>query len=247
MRGFRLFVRQMRGTLLVLVSVLAVAAAVIEIGHLSARGTHQTETFHPGKVQTVSDSTSIYVRPADHRQINRLVKAFVADAVARRNPVAAYSLASPDLRAAATRRQWQAGDIPVLPYPADLRTVQPTVSYVYPRRVGLDLVLQPRPGAHAGGMAFAVEVKRVGPRWLVDSIAPVQGFGGPSDGSKKAAGRTETVPVLPEKGNVGVAWIVTLAIVTPLALILGTLLFLGLRGRFSRRGELPPPPRPGMQ
>ncbi|MDX6512224.1 MAG: hypothetical protein QOE36_1728 [Gaiellaceae bacterium] len=247
MRGLRFFVRQMRGTLLVLLAVAAVGAVVIAIGHYSAVGLNQKETFRPGKAQIVSDDAgSLFVSPADHRRINRLVRKFVVDAVARRRPAAAAALVTPDLRAAATPKQWRAGEIPVIPFPADLRLVQPTVSYVYPRRVGLDLILQSRPGARQGGMRFALEVKRFRSRWLVDSIAPVEGFGGPPPSrAKRAADRTETAPVMPS-GNTGLAWVVAAAILTPFVLILGTLLTLGVRARLTRRrdppGALPPPP-----
>lgn len=250
MRRLRFFVRQMWGTLLVLLVVAVVGVVVVVIGHNGTRGSNQKETFRPGKPQIVpADAGNLFVPPADHRRINRLVREFVIDAVARRRPAAAVALVTPDLRAAATPKQWRRGEIPVIPFPADLRLVQPTVSYVYPRRVGLDLILQSRPGANQGGIRFALEVKRVGSRWLVDSIAPVEGFGGPPPSrAKRAASRTETAPVFPP-ANTGVAWVVAAAVLTPFVLIFLTLLTLGIRARLAHRGEKPgalppPPPKP---
>jgi hypothetical protein len=91
------------------------------------------------------------------------------------------------MRAGISRTDWNKGDLPVLPFPAKLSTVDDwTVITSYPRDLTVDLLLQPRPGAKQGAIAFAIELKQRKGQWLVDSIVPEQSFGasGPSAAPK---------------------------------------------------------------
>src|ERR1700730_8876626 len=108
---------------------------------------------------------------ADRKAINALLDRFVPAAIERRHPLAAWELAPPCMPGPVTRRQWAAGDLPVMPYPArGTRFHDWTVAYSYADRVGLDLGLRPRPGARIGVADFPIEVRRYGRRWLIYSI-----------------------------------------------------------------------------
>lgn len=109
----------------------------------------------------------------ERREINRLLDRFVPTAVSRRNPSAAARLVTPDLRSAATRREWRRGDIPVYPYPArGTRFHGWSFNYRTHRQIGISLYLQPGRGARVGPIAFNVALRRVAGHWLVDSFMP---------------------------------------------------------------------------
>jgi hypothetical protein len=114
------------------------------------------------------------VGPADRRAIGALLTAFVRDAVARGNPLAAYGLATPALRAGATRAQWAKGDLPVAPYPSRLR---PGWSISARGRDAAHVDLTVRKTAQDAEI-YAVELERIGGRWLVDSAVPRVTLGG---------------------------------------------------------------------
>jgi hypothetical protein len=116
----------------------------------------------------------------DRKAIDRALDRFVPAAVDRADPARAYDLVTPALRAGTTRRDWATGSIPVQPFPARGRSFHHwTLSYSYRNHVGLELLLAPRRGADVGPIAFAVDFRRIGNRWLVDSFIPAAVFAAP--------------------------------------------------------------------
>jgi hypothetical protein len=68
-----------------------------------------------------------------------------------------------------------------MPYPAQIPGPHAwTLNYSYPNDVGLDLLLQPRPGAKLGPISFRTELKRLGGRWRVATFYPVATFSRPN-------------------------------------------------------------------
>ena len=119
--------------------------------------------------------------PADDlTQIRTLLRAWIPDVIGRRDPIAAYGLATSALRSTTTRAQWKGGDLPVQPYPADPRKfgIRPIV--VSPDDVIFDLMLQPRTGTSAGVSVYTTEVQRVGGRWQVASMYPTAQYAPPT-------------------------------------------------------------------
>lgn len=134
----------------------------------------------PGAPKVVGQEHEVPLRRADRREINRILDAFVPAAVERKNPLAAYRLATPQMRASATRAEWKRGDIPVYPYPASERRDW-TLNFSLPGYVSLDLFVQPKKGADVGPIAFTVEMRRgKGRHWLVDSFFPTAMFPKPT-------------------------------------------------------------------
>src|SRR5205814_1044378 len=83
--------------------------------------------------------------PSARHAINSTLSAFVADAVTRRHPAAAYDLVTPKMRAGQTRAQWASGELPVPPF--DARTASATRYNVLSASAGdanLRVLLQPR-------------------------------------------------------------------------------------------------------
>ena len=107
----------------------------------------------------------------DRRAVRKVLARFVRTAVARCDVGASWDLAGPSLREGVSRAQWHKGDIPVVPYPA-ARHGQGSwdlVDYSYRNRVGLEVMLFPRPRSGYSVASAQTELVR-GPdgRWRVD-------------------------------------------------------------------------------
>jgi hypothetical protein len=191
--------------------------------------------------------------PADRRAIDRALDRFIPAAVRRAAPGLAYELVTPALRAGTTRAEWATGTIPVQPFPARGSSFHHwTLSYSYPSHVGLELLLRPRREADVGAIAFAVDLKRLGGRWLVDSFIPaavysaagapprisaVPDFGPTASASSPGTSRLSTIWFLLPGGLLGLSLVV----------LIGYGLATWLRDQRALRGSpraLPPLPAP---
>jgi hypothetical protein len=120
--------------------------------------------------------------PADRREIDRTLTRFVTDGMGRAELAAAYRLASPSLRSGLTLQQWTAGRVPVYPY-----TARPGSSsgwkleFREDDHAALDVFLQPGKGEQLGPITVAVDMRKVGGRWLVDGVAPTAVFSKPGE------------------------------------------------------------------
>ena len=133
----------------------------------------------------------VRVTPGVRRDVNRTLVGFVRTAVTRADSAAGWNLVTPQMRNGISRHDWNNGEVPVNPFPAEISD-QPSwrVLTSYPGDLTIDLVLQPRHGTHTGAIAFAVEFKQMRDgRWLVDSMVPEHVFGGsaPPAGTTKVA------------------------------------------------------------
>jgi hypothetical protein len=175
---------------------LTVGIAVAAFALPKNNGKHYNlEPTGTAPVQTVQQIIKqVHVTAADRRAVNRTLVPFVRTGVTRDDPAAAWALATATMRSAVSHREWNSGNLPVLPFPAKIGE-QPSWNVLtsYPGDITIDLLLQPKRGSKRGPIAFAVELKqkKAGARWLVDSMIPEQGFEPtPSGGGKttKAAG-----------------------------------------------------------
>jgi hypothetical protein len=116
---------------------------------------------------------------ADLKEIRTLLRSWVPDVIGRRDPIAAYGLATSALKSTTTRSQWAHGDLPVTPYPADPRNFGIKPILVQPDDIIFDLMLQPRKGSNAGVSVYSTEVQRVNGRWRVASMYPTAQFASP--------------------------------------------------------------------
>lgn len=125
--------------------------------------------------------------PRTRAEINETLERFIRAAVRRDDPGLAWELAGPKLRTGWTRRDWLADQIPVFPYPARTTGFEGWRKlYSYERRVGLDLVIQPR-DHRIGALGVGVEMVKARDRWLVDEWVPVASFT-PVDGRQWVTG-----------------------------------------------------------
>jgi len=147
--------------------------------------------------QTVANVVKqVRLTRADKQAVNRTLVPFVRSGVTRKDPSAAWDLVTPAMRSGVKRKAWNAGVLPVQPYPAAIPD-NPTWNVLtsYPGDVTIDLFLQPRSGAKRGPIAFAVELKKAKQRWLVDSMIPEQSFEAAPSGGKSANGGGQEEPV----------------------------------------------------
>jgi hypothetical protein len=171
---------------------------------------------------------------AERAGIDALLARFVPWAIARERPMAAYRLVTPGLRAAATPAEWRRGNLPVMPYPADLRRSRAwTLNYAFPNRANLDLLLLPRPGVRRGALAMNLELVERRGRWLVDAVIPAAVFSPPGEAPRITA-QPDLAPQPPEaadRGRLNPAWL----LLFPAALLLTPLVAVGVHSLRPRR------------
>jgi hypothetical protein len=161
--------------------VPVVAAPLIYLGvHLSTPG-------NPGNangpvVPDYKEPKRARFTKARQREVRRVLAPFIKSAVARENPASSWDLAAPSLKEGVTRKEWNRGDLPVVPYPALHRGLGQWdyVAYSYRNTVGLEVFLLPKPGSGYSALTADVELVRENGRWLVDYWMPKKFHGPPA-------------------------------------------------------------------
>ena len=141
--------------------------------------------------------------PAQRRQVHQVLKQFIASAVVRQNVAKAWDIAGPTLKEGLTRKQWDKGNLPVIPYPAldkgwgNWSFVQYSYAEGQKHTVGVEVFLFPKPKSGWSAMTADVEVfKNPKKHWLVDYWMPKRFHGPPAvgehdqgEGDRKEAAR----------------------------------------------------------
>ena len=213
--------------------MLAVAALAAIAGvFFSNTGQSNEAPLTKEPVQLVAPAPkTVKLSKTDARDVLVVAAEFVSTAVLRNHTERSYDLSDKAFHQGLTRAQWKTGNIPVPPYRRDdLDSVRWKFDYSYKDRVGLKIYLQPKQTSKVGGLAFNVELHRVGPpkhrHWLVDYWTPA-GQQGPAP-SKAAASGTFTPPAQ-TKAALGAIWLLV-PIGFILALILCVPIVLAVRG-----------------
>jgi hypothetical protein len=212
--------------------ILAAAGGAAALGIFFSNTGHSNEApFTKEPVDVVAPlPKSVEFTNAIRRDVMVVAAQFVATAVLRNHTERSYDLSDRAFHQGLTRAQWKTGNIPVAPYrEEDLLVVKWKLDYSYKDRVGLKVYLQPKPTSKVGGLAYNVELHRVGApqhrHWLVDYWTPA-GQQGPAP-SRAAAGPLAPVPNA--KPGLGAIWLAL-----PIGLVLGLILLvpivLGVRG-----------------
>ncbi len=163
------------------VALVLLAALGVAVLWLPEHGRRFTETFSSEPSQVVVSDKPVPVTRAMRRQVNKTLLPFVATAVTRKDPVAAWDLATKAMKSGTIRTDWARGNLPVFPYPAIPAQARDwtVVSSVKDDLVA-DLVLQPPKDSKRGPVEFNVELKAVGKgparRWLVDSFIAIRTY-----------------------------------------------------------------------
>jgi hypothetical protein len=145
----------------------------------------------PGKPQNANGPViPNYAQPkpspftaAEKEAVRPVLAEFIRHAVAREDVSKAWDVAGPDIRAGLTRKQWDRGDIPVVPYPAADRGLGSWsyVKYSYTNSVGLEVFVFPKPGSGYSAMTADTEVvKDRDGNWFVNYWLPEKFHGPPA-------------------------------------------------------------------
>lgn len=221
---------------------LAAAATVAILAVLLPRGERLPEgELRPagGGTQTAA-AKPLKVTPAVRREIDVVVERFVHSAVLREDLDEAWELASPKLRATVSRERWNAGDLPVFPFPQEAFRVEDwRLRYSFDRTVVIDVMVLPKPELAQRTLVYGVELTSYGVgesrKWLVDTWFPQTTL--TSGGTPTTAKPAVTQTVVPEspytRGKLDARWL--LVPLGVLALIALFPLFVLLRGAVRRR------------
>jgi len=160
------------GALAVLLVGVALAIVLLP-GSPRNQETEQTSAALPPQTTAIEKPT--HVTAAERQAVDRTLGAFVRTALTREDPAAAWDLVTADFKGGVSRKEWNSGTLPVIPFPAQVpKHLSWQVDSSYAGDLTLDLLLQPRRGAHVGAIAFTVEMQKEerSGRWLVASITP---------------------------------------------------------------------------
>lgn len=221
---------------------LAAAATVAILAVLLPRGERLPGgELRPGGAGTeTAVAKPLKVTPAVRREIDVVVERFVHSAVLREDLDEAWELASPKLRTAVTRARWNAGDLPVFPFPREAFRVEDwRLRYSFDRTVVIDVMVLPKPDLAQRTLVYGVELTAYGAgtsrRLLVDTWFPETTLtSGSTPTTPKPAVTLTFVPESPyTKGKLDARWllvplgVLALVVIFPLSLL--------VRGTVRRR------------
>jgi hypothetical protein len=103
----------------------------------------------------------------------RVARLFIETAVARKNLPQAYSIVTEQIRQGQSRKEWNTGNIAVIPYPVDAVKYAPMkIDFSYPKEAQIEVALLPKVGAKVRPQLFFMDLVKRNGRWLVNSWVP---------------------------------------------------------------------------
>ena len=163
--------------------MVGIGVPLIVLGvHYSNPGNPQNATGPNINVPGYEQPKNAPFTAAKRREVARVLRQFILHAVNRQDVASSWDVVAPSLREGVTRKQWNKGDIPVVPYPAqDKGLGQGYVQYSYTDAVGMEVYLFPKPGSGYSQLTADVEVvKGKDGKWLVDYWMPKKFHGPPA-------------------------------------------------------------------
>jgi hypothetical protein len=155
-------------------AVLGVAALIVFVpntGHSTATPVDESK-----RAQVYHVPKSVRAKPADVRAAEHTLDTFVPSAVIRRDLERSWPLATPHMKEGTSHADWLAGNLPVVPYPANaFRSFGATLKYAYRGVLGFDVLVLPTEdakGQKAGQQVYACELHELHKTWLVDFCYP---------------------------------------------------------------------------
>jgi hypothetical protein len=234
------------------VGVVLAAALVVLVSTLVLHGPADDDSEGvPGSQAKVDlPPEPVRVTKRMRREINATLDRFVPAAVRREDPRIAHDLATPALRASATPKQWKRGEIPVYPFHAKGSQFHGwTLNYSIPNNVNVDLMIPATAEEkQVSGIAYTVDLKRIGGRWLVESFFPTAEFlRVPAANGSRIVAQPDLAPTQTREGVTQTGQDATnriIALVPLLVALVGVLLVIGvfvtqyLRGKRAERDYL---------
>jgi hypothetical protein len=156
-------------------AVVTVVALLIVFDRNSGHSTATPIDFSKPAV-VVHTPKTVRQAPGALESARRTLDAFVRSAVVRRNLASSWPLATAHMKIGTSHADWLAGDLPVVPYPANaFRTFGLTLKYSYRGILGYDVLVLPKltqAGTAAGQQVYECELHDVRDSWLVDFCYP---------------------------------------------------------------------------
>ena len=122
---------------------LIVAAVVFGVTFLWTGPKPKPIPTWTGKVQIPTHDQNVPLETAAKQVGER----FIETAVVRHRLAASFTLVAPEFRQGLTLHQWESGNIPVVPYPADITSPAPVkIEWSYKNKAMLLILLLPRDG-----------------------------------------------------------------------------------------------------
>jgi hypothetical protein len=189
--------RRRRITWFAIVAAAAGAVASLVVW-MRDTGTSVETPVRPGAVQVYRQPKQIRVSARALQAARLTTYAFLRTAVLRDHVDESWALIAPALRKGYTRTGWAKGDIPVVPYPVDLKAVRYRLDYAYASGgpdglplLGLEVAMKPKAGQQVPQMRFGIELEAIGNgpsrHWAVSEWGPRGELGGEPQGHRGAA------------------------------------------------------------
>jgi hypothetical protein len=162
--------------------VAAVVAAIVVWPNTAPNGQRDASNV-PARIE--KEPKAVRLKVTDKKDALKVVSRFIYTAVARKNVDRSWELAAPELRQGFTRKQWDSGTMPVVPFPA--QSARWRLEYSDERGVGFSVALYPTSGAEQRAQVFLVGLHTLGAgnrrHWVVDNWQPA-----PSQGLQSVSG-----------------------------------------------------------
>jgi hypothetical protein len=161
-----------RRRLLWLSAVAAVAGTAIAVGLIWRNTAPPEPQANGGPAHITPEPKKIQLGSSEKAAALGIAVRFIDTAVVRKNLDSSWDLVAPAFRQGFTRRQWDSGNIPVIPYPAGPQK-RWALDYSDESGVGFQIALFPRKGTHVDPLVFLISLhKGHEQQWLVDTWQP---------------------------------------------------------------------------
>jgi hypothetical protein len=169
---------------------LTATAAVVGAGTAVALMVPNTRSKVHGPsnipVKITESPRTVRFGPRDEARAIAVATRFLHTAVARKKVDRSWNLASPEFRAGFTRKQWNSGKMPVVPYP--VRKARWNIDYSDTEGIGFSLALIPIKGSGQRPQEFQIGLHPLGSakqrHWVVDYWQPLASGGVAATGER---------------------------------------------------------------
>ena len=153
------------------VGVVAIGAIIGFLGYHYSNTGHSTAT--PLLNKPANDVSKVPSTVKLTPGASRVARRFIETAVARKNLGAAYGLVTNEIRQGQSLREWNSGNIAVVPYPVDAVKYAPMkIDFSYPREALIEIALLPKQGSKVKAQLFAMDLVKRDGKWLVNGWYP---------------------------------------------------------------------------
>ena len=216
---------------LLFVAALAAVAGAVALAVVLFPGPKKSADSRPGKPQVVHRDKPVLFSESEIVRIHDVAVKFIQTAVRRKHVDEAWQITDASLKAGMTLAQWETGDIPAPPFPADSPQFAPyKVISTVPGVALFSFGLLPAKGhPNYRPTSFMVELREHHGQWFVSSFTPTASGNIEAVQARQVANAPATT-VSAEKGKLGAVWLVV-----PLAVILALIVFVPVSHSVRRR------------